>query len=101
LVTWMLGDAMLRRRDAESRSEPRLLERVRARIGDLVSRPEAIEVDVEGGMVRVSGRVLASELDRLLSQLIQVPGVHRVYNALDRVDDAAGFNQFSGPAPLP
>lgn len=82
LVTYWIGDLLLRRRDAMLHDDARLRNRVRARIAELVSHPDAIEVQVEGGFVRVSGRVPAAEIDRLLSQLTQVAGVHRVYNAL-------------------
>lgn len=74
-------------------SEARLGDRVQARIGQLVSHPDAIKVSVEGGLVRVSGLVLASELDRLLSTLTQVPGVYRVHNALSPVHDASRFDE--------
>ena len=44
-------------------------------------------------LLRVSGLVLASEMDRLLSQLTQLPGVHRVHNALSPVHDASRFEE--------
>jgi hypothetical protein len=91
LLVYWIGGMLLRRRDALLGDESRLRERVLVRIADLVSYPHEIEVQVEGGLVRVSGRVLASELDRLLSQLTQVPRVFRVYNALDAVADASAF----------
>ena len=86
LLTYLIGDAMLRRRDALLADDSRLHERVRARVTQLVSYPEAIEVQIVEGVVRVSGHVLAAERDRLLSQLTQVPRVYRVYNALVSVD---------------
>lgn len=74
-------------------SESRLGEQVQACIGKLVSHPDAVEVGVDGGVVRVSGHVLASEMDRLLSQLTRLPGVHKVHNALSPVVDAARFDE--------
>lgn len=74
-------------------SESRLGEQVQARIGKLVSHPDAIKVNVDGGLVRVSGLVLASELDRLLTQLTRLPGVHKVHNALSPVDDPERFDE--------
>lgn len=91
LLTYLLGDALLRRREATLHDDAHLRERVRVRVADLVSYPDAIEVQVDGGLVRVSGRVLAAELDRLLSQLTQVPRVYRVYNALVSVDDTSAL----------
>lgn len=64
-------------------------ERVQARIRELASFPEAIRVHFDGRLLRVSGHVLAGEMDRLLSELTQVRGVHRVHNALSPVQDAA------------
>jgi hypothetical protein len=89
LLTYVLGDALLRRRGPGLSDGASLHDRVRRRVAELVSYPDAIEVDVDGGLVRVSGRVLAGELDRLLSQLTQVPRVYKVYNALVSVRDAA------------
>lgn len=74
-------------------SESRLGEQVQARIGKLVSHPDAIRVHVEGGLVRVSGHVLADEMDRLLTQLTRLPGVHRVHNALSPVANADRFEE--------
>ena len=74
-------------------SESRLREQVQACIGKLVSHPDAIQVSVQGSVVRVEGHVLASEQDRLLSQLTQVPGVHKVNNALSSVQDPSRFDE--------
>src|SRR5512133_2773438 len=43
-----------------------LVERVRERMGRVVSHPGAITVSVTQGRVRVSGPILAAEVDRLL-----------------------------------
>jgi hypothetical protein len=82
LLTYLVGDAILRKRDAMLRNGSHLHERVRLRVAQLVTQPDAVEIHVDEGLVRVSGRVLPGELDGLLSQLTRVPGVHRVYNAL-------------------
>ena len=95
-ITYLLGQAILRKRDALFDDGTRLQERVRVRIAELVSYPDAVQVQVDGGLVRVSGRVLAAEIDGLLSQLTQVPRVYRVYNALVPVDDARAVVQENG-----
>ena len=59
-----------------------LRQRVRMRLGELVTRPDTIQVAVQGGVVRLSGEVLARERDALLAALIAVPGVWRLRNAL-------------------
>lgn len=88
-------DSAVSRRQARGMvlSQSRLREQVQACIGSLVSHPDAIQVAVEGGVVRVSGHVLASEQDRLLSQLTDLPGVHKVRNALSAVQDPARFEE--------
>jgi hypothetical protein len=70
---------------------------VRARLDDFVSHPRAIEVEANGGTVRVSGQVLAPELDGLLTQLLRIPGVHRVHNALSILRDPSGFGEVEWP----
>ena len=58
-----------------------------------MSHPGAISVDVENGVVRVSGQVLAKELDGLLSRITGVAGVRKVHNALDALSDPSGFGE--------
>ena len=65
----------------------------------LVSHADAVEVTVDGGLVRVSGYVLATELDGLLSRLTRLPGVHKVHNALSVVTDPGRFDELSQGAP--
>lgn len=74
-------------------TDAQLRERVRSRIGDWVSHPQAIEVDVQDGVVRVSGQVLTRELDGLLSRLTGVAGVRKVHNALATLEDPSGFGE--------
>jgi hypothetical protein len=98
VTTYLLGDAMLRRREAAPPTDAQLRDMVRARLADLVSYPDAIEVDVDpdGRLIHVSGHVLASELDRLLSQLTQVTGVYKVYNALVSLENEGEFGKLAG-----
>lgn len=67
---------------SEPSGDAQLRERVRSRMGHLVSHPRAIEVEVNDGVVRLSGQVLTQELDGLLSQLTGMAGVRKVHNAL-------------------
>jgi hypothetical protein len=50
-------------------------------------------VSVEQGVVRLSGQVLVMELDGLLSQLTDMPGVRKVHNALTVLNDPSGFGE--------
>lgn len=83
--------------------DAQLRERVRSRLDHWVSHPRAMEVEVNEGIVRVSGQVLAQEVDGLLSQLTGMPGVRKVHNALSVLDDPGGFGEVptvrSRPAP--
>jgi osmotically-inducible protein OsmY len=88
-AAWCLGGVIMRHRTPLRESDAQLRERVRKRLAGLVSHPDAVEVSVEEGVVRVSGRVLSHELDGLLMRVKDLPGVHRVYNALSTLDDAA------------
>lgn len=71
--------------DAELRSA------ISERLGRLVSRPQAIHVGVEHGVVRLSGDVLAKERDGLLLQLREIPGVQKLVNAMTAHDSPASM----------
>ena len=77
--------------------DARLRATVRARLDDLVSHPRAIEVETNDGVVRVSGQVLAPEIDGLLTQLLRIPGVRKVHNALSILRDPSGFGEAERP----
>ena len=71
---------------ADPRSDAELRSRIELRLGRMVSHPRAIQVQVEGGSVRLTGRVLAKERDGLLEQVRQIPGVQDVVNAMSAHD---------------
>jgi uncharacterized membrane protein len=60
-----------------------LVERVRSRIGRLISHPHAIEVHADQECVTLAGPVLLREVDRLLRGVSKVPGVRSVENRLE------------------
>jgi hypothetical protein len=92
-VYW-LDDAVKRRRAGGLQGrQARLCAQVQEQIDRLVSHPEAVRFQVEGGLVRVTGEVLADEVDRLLSRISHLPGVHKVHNAVSPVSDPARFAQ--------
>jgi hypothetical protein len=70
----------------DPQSDAELRDRIRDRLGRLVSHPRAIHIDVEGGVVRLSGRVLAKERDGLLEQVQQMAGVQKLVNAMSAHD---------------
>lgn len=77
-----------------------LEERVRAEIGRVVKTPGAIEVSATGGVVTLSGPVLASEVDDLLSAARGVRGVEDVVNAVgvyETPEDVPALQGARGP----
>lgn len=68
-----------------------LIERVRSKLGRIVSHPRAINVAVENGNVTLSGPILADEVDDLLACVKQIHGVNEVNNTLE-VHKEAGNN---------
>jgi osmotically-inducible protein OsmY len=71
-----------------------LAERVRARLARAVSRPEAVQVTVENGVVTLAGTVAAAEFDRLVSTVLRVRGVQDVNDQLDVRPTADGARDF-------
>lgn len=71
----------------QPQSDAQLRDRVRSRLGRLVSHPGGIEVQVEDGAVRLSGNVLSGELDGLLTQVRDMAGVKRVINGMTSHDN--------------
>jgi hypothetical protein len=69
--------------DHEAPGDVTLTERVRSRIGHVISHPGALQVDACGGTVRVSGPILASEKDELIKELWQVEGVEAIEHMLE------------------
>ncbi|HYY69063.1 MAG TPA: BON domain-containing protein, partial [Terriglobales bacterium] len=60
-----------------------IAERVRARLGRLVSHPNSIEVTAQQGRVTLSGPVLEHEVRELISRVRSIRGVRDVNNRLD------------------
>jgi osmotically-inducible protein OsmY len=59
-----------------------LVERVRSKMGRVVSHPHAIVVDAADGCVRLRGSILQSELPRLMQTVASVRGVRSIDNNL-------------------
>jgi uncharacterized membrane protein len=77
--------------------EARLVPRIRACIGHVVSHPHAISVYVNpAGQVVLSGPVLAREAKDLLRSVSSVPGVREVLNQLGVYRDAEGVPELQG-----
>lgn len=82
-LTWLASFALMRvRREDAPMSDDVVLERVRERVFEIVSDPRRVDVTVENGIVRLTGQVAPDERDELLTQLLYMPGVVRLRNAL-------------------
>jgi BON domain len=76
-----------------------LIERVRARMGRLVSHPHAIQVGANNGRVTLSGPVLRHEVARLLDAIRTVWGVSSVEDRLVVYDSSESISSLQGGAP--
>ena len=78
-----------------------LLQRVRSEMGHAVSHAGAIQVMADAdGTVTLGGRVLASEVDALLTTINKVPGVNQVINRLDVQDTVEAVTNQTAAPPL-
>jgi uncharacterized membrane protein len=81
------------------RAEPNdevLAARVRAKLGRFVSHPSAITVETENGLVRLSGPILANEVDPLLRGLRSVYGAREIENRLESHEQAGNISDLQG-----
>lgn len=79
-------------------SSEQLLQRVRSEMGRAVSHPRLIQVMADAnGTVTLTGRVLASEANRLISTVESVPGVNLVVNRLDVKNTEQELNAGQNP----
>ncbi|HLA75416.1 MAG TPA: SRPBCC family protein [Gammaproteobacteria bacterium] len=76
-----------------------LAERVRAKLGRIVSHPHAIGVSAREGRVTLSGPILADEIDTLLLWTRAVPGVRGVENQLEAHHEPGHISALQGGAP--
>lgn len=65
-----------------------LVQRVRAKLGRVVSHPSAIQVTAQNGTVTLAGPILTSEISGLLSTVSGLRGVNDVVNNLEAHESA-------------
>jgi hypothetical protein len=71
-------------------------ERVRSKLGRVVSHPGAIEVESVGGQVTLSGPILRHETERLISEAQSVPGVRNVEHRLEEHESGENIPALQG-----
>ena len=77
-------------------SDAVLVDRIRSRMGHVVSHPRAIEVTASAGQVLLRGPVFAAEVDRLLSSVAGISGVKNVENQLEVYETAESVPVLQG-----
>lgn len=85
--------------EEEAPADEVLAERVRARLGRLVSHPGAIDVVASAGTVTLTGPVFQAEVDQAMEGVAAVVGVRAVENKLEPHRDAAHVSALQGPGP--
>ncbi len=93
--TWGVAtDAWSRVRPHESADDKVLAERVRSKIGRVVSHPNAIEVSARDGMVTLRGDIMQKEVPRLMRRVYSVRDVTEIRNEMrthSNTGDIPGF----------
>jgi len=82
-------------------SDEALHERVRAKLGRIVSHPHAVQVGVQEGNVELSGPILTAEVQPLLRAVRGVPGVRNIENRLEQHDESGNISSLQGGVPRP
>jgi hypothetical protein len=90
--------ARIRRRHNGHRTpdDLQLIERVRSKLGRVVSHPHAIHVGAYNGRVTVSGPILAPEVQPLLYAVREVPGVAGIDEHLIPFESAGSISSLQG-----
>jgi uncharacterized membrane protein len=82
--------------DHEPIGDDVLVERVRARLGRLVSHPHAIDVEASDGVVRLRGPILQAEVNRLLRGVERIRRVREVVSELEEHKQAGNVPALQG-----
>ena len=88
--------AIQSRLSSEQPDDSVLVDRVRAKIGRIVSHPAAIEVTAQDGNVTLGGPVLAHEVPHLLSCVKWIHGVNDINNNLEVHEEAGNHPALQG-----
>jgi hypothetical protein len=81
---------------SETPSDDVLVQRVRSKMGRVVSHPSSLNVTCEGGTVSLSGPILGREVDDLISCVERIPGVTSVENRLEVHEQAGNIPGLQG-----
>lgn len=84
---------------SECSSDSVLAARVRAKLGRVAAHPHAIQVSAHNGTAMLEGPALVEEMNRVVSAVRSVPGVHHVENHLAPYLSAAEIPSLQGKVP--
>src|SRR5438067_8691736 len=84
---------------AEPGSDAGLVERVRAKLGRVVSHPHAVRVSAHDGTIELTGPILAREVGPLLERVRHVSGVREVHNGLIAYESSDHVSALQGGHP--
>lgn len=73
-----------------------LIERVRSKLGRVVSHPRAVNASVQNGRLVLSGPILTTEVPELLACVNRINGVREVVNVLDPHDKPGDHPSLQG-----
>lgn len=73
-----------------------MVERVRAKLGRVVSHPHAVEVSIQQGRLTLRGPILANEKETLLAAVRAISGVTEVEEQLEVHDSPVGISSLQG-----
>jgi hypothetical protein len=76
-----------------------LAERVKAKLGRVLSHPGSVEVAANRGTVTLTGIILTHEADRVLKAILTVPGVCRVTDQLEQHKEQGNVPALQGGRP--
>jgi hypothetical protein len=79
----LVAEARTQLRGTDRPADAMLAERVRAKLGRVVSQSKAISVTADQGRITLKGSVPADEVNELLAAVESVPGVNVVVNQLE------------------
>jgi len=97
--TGLWAEASRRFRAGAMVPDRELTERVRSKLGRVVSHPHAIEVAVRDGRVTLSGPILMEEVHPLVSCVEGIEGVKSVEDRLSAYAEAARVSSLQGGRP--
>ena len=88
--------AVYSRLTPDTANDQTIVDRVRAKLGRVVSHPHAITVTSENHVVTLSGPILAVEVPRLLRTIEGIRGVRDVINELEEYKQAGNIPSLQG-----